>query len=848
MPNNLTGQNISDTYQRLLQVEGNIVTNGTGSAVTASHALTASYAHTASYAVTASYAFSSSHEIIKEVSSSHADIADGLTGTPVIHVLNITASGDISASGATVTSLTGSFNHIITDGDTIEFREAGTTNKVGSLKFGTNGIAEFSNADNTGNANLKASTITAVTKFVSDGTAEFESNVTVSGDFSASGKLHTSQVFTDGMSSIIADGDSLVFGNDSSNISLRGSFINLGAAATHHVTASGNISASGYISASQFIGNFTGSLLGTSSFATTASYVETSQTASYILASNIDQPFTNITASGEISASSTGSFEYGFINKDLDVDGVLRVNRIEEYQVGSGIIVDSNGFIALDSQNGDIRFRDAGVNQLHFDLDGTAGAQVISPSVSGDDILFKSQGGSSVLTLKSEGNVIVHDSIAAPRITASVAISASVINGAGTGTTQLNVAGQITASGNISSSGEFIGKSAFITNITASSNISASGEILGTKGIFTSALPLVANTTGHQAFVINSDGNANNNPYMEFQQDGTRRAFIQFHDTDNTLKLTSEFGNLELRAAATAGSDSDTTYLTVKAGGTISASAHLTVGGHITASGDISASGDITGDNLIAKDGLFTNGTGVSKIEGILTLGSANVPAGGNNLLVTGTSTFTSHITASGTISASGNLVAPRYKLDNINFSVFDSDTNAIRLGDNTSNTVGVHIFGHVTASVNVSSSATITARNFQYPTTNNTTVGSSTGDIVTWGTATATTAGQIYYYNTSGAWTVADADALATAYSLIAVATDDNSSKGMLLRGVTTLHTITGTQDEGAPLYLKASADGHANIDAPSTSGHIVRIIGYCLDTNKRVWFDPDKTWVELS
>ena len=145
-------------------------------------------------------------------------------------------------------------------------------------------------------------------------------------------------------------------------------------------------------------------------------------------------------------------------------------------------------------------------------------------------------------------------------------------------------------------------------HITASGNISSSGEIIGSKGTFRSSLPLVANTTGHQAFIINSDGNANNNPYMEFQQDGTRRAFIQFHDTNNTLKLTSEFGNLELRAASTAGSDSDTTYLTVKAGGTISASADLTVGGHITASGNISSSGEIialTGSFQLINGGTF---------------------------------------------------------------------------------------------------------------------------------------------------------------------------------------------------------------------------------------------------
>jgi hypothetical protein len=57
------------------------------------------------------------------------------------------------------------------------------------------------------------------------------------------------------------------------------------------ITAS-NISASGYVSASQFIGSFSGS-------------IDNANTASYVLASNIDQPFVNITASGNISASGT---------------------------------------------------------------------------------------------------------------------------------------------------------------------------------------------------------------------------------------------------------------------------------------------------------------------------------------------------------------------------------------------------------------------------------------------------------------------------------------------------------------------------------------------------------------
>jgi hypothetical protein len=85
----------------------------TGTSVSSSYATSASYADTAlssSYAtsasytdtaLTASYAVSASHEIIKEVSSSHADtasyVAAGNIDQPFV---NITASGNISASGA----------------------------------------------------------------------------------------------------------------------------------------------------------------------------------------------------------------------------------------------------------------------------------------------------------------------------------------------------------------------------------------------------------------------------------------------------------------------------------------------------------------------------------------------------------------------------------------------------------------------------------------------------------------------------------------------------------------------------------------------------------------------------
>ena len=86
----LTGLNIQDTYQRILQVSSSgEITDGTGSLYTPI---------SASHAISASYAISSSHEIIKEISSSHSNIADNLSLGANININHITASGNISSS------------------------------------------------------------------------------------------------------------------------------------------------------------------------------------------------------------------------------------------------------------------------------------------------------------------------------------------------------------------------------------------------------------------------------------------------------------------------------------------------------------------------------------------------------------------------------------------------------------------------------------------------------------------------------------------------------------------------------------------------------------------------------
>ena len=51
-----------------------------------------------------------------------------------------------------------------------------------------------------------------------------------------------------------------------------------------------------------------------------------------------------------------------------------------------------------------------------------------------------------------------------------------------------------------------------------------------------------------------------------------------------------------------------------------------------------------------------------------------------------------------------------------------------------------------------------------------------------------------------------------------------------------------------GNPLYI-AEAAGLVTGTAPTTTGAYVRIVGYQIDFgNRGIFFDPDKTWVELT
>ena len=119
-------------------------------------------------------------------------------------------------------------------------------------------------------------------------------------------------------------------------------------------------------------------------------------------------------------------------------------------------------------------------------------------------------------------------------------------------------------------------------------------------------------------------------------------------------------------------------------------------------------------------------------------------------------------------------------------------------------------------------------------------------------------TAGQIYFLHTDGTWDSTDADAVATGASqLLGVGLGGGSqavgvhTKGFIKIPSTEILNLPGSGAcDGLPVYVSTTA-GHFDFTAPSGTGDFVRIVGYAVDDDSSdvlVYFDPDKTWIEVA
>ena len=105
-------------------------------------------------------------------------------------------------------------------------------------------------------------------------------------------------------------------------------------------------------------------------------------------------------------------------------------------------------------------------------------------------------------------------------------------------------------------------------------NITSVGTLTGLNVSGTTTTTGITSTPSSGAAISLNSSSATGNPYIEFTQNGTRRTFIQHNDTDNTLKLASEFGAISL---LTDSGGSETERLGISSSGNATFTGGLTV-------------------------------------------------------------------------------------------------------------------------------------------------------------------------------------------------------------------------------------------------------------------------------
>ena len=971
--NDFTGQNIQDTYQRVLQISSSgELADGTGSQVPFLF-------------VTASHAVSASHEITFELSSSHAEIADNLTLGANISVGQITASSHISASGKLFINEIENIG-VLTLGD-----PDGNFNASRIIINNPNAVVSIKNADldlGDGNGGVPCN-------------VNVNGNITASGDISASGYIEADRFTSDGKNAIENTGGAIVVGNQNTypvkigrggitNIHLRGP-----------VTASGDISASGNIIADDAA--FQGSLDvatggvntdgikiggdGNQSFLTNINGLRlqpNTQDPTNVLTAHVTVgEGAHITASGNISASGNV-----FANS-ININGeIIRVHDDFIDMPSSGLIV-TKGIQAESHITASGNISASGhveAESIRFRIPNVIGS-IPALNTSGTSLFLGNANNWEYIQYgraSDDRHAFIGDitastgNISASRISTISAGSGSfhILKGDATKATGLEVSGfvsatSITASGDISSSGIFIGNelnfghpndkieyindkiaikskdsSILLTgNVTASGNISASGYVYAER-VFLQNNDVIRYSSANSGLYVNGGiqtignstfGNASNDIH---KFNGAVTASGNISASGNITAPQFHAGGpgndgfyIDTLGTKPAIHDGNGSTLTIGTShpGYLGAGVNIFVTGsdatkglfidsvgNITASGDISASGTLIGnavyiggdgngritensDNITIKNQVNDKQISIGGVGGSSNLTAATFDFSNKSVIVgTGFSITASKdpiIGLGGNISASGdgyfanvgigtdnpqqllhikgstpkirieaaangspqielkNNQSPDFTIKNVfsdgGFQIASTGGPAksfVTIGASDGDIIelsgSVHITGlngNVTASGEVSASAFVEgSRKFNsLPTTTY----SAKGDIVYFGGGTVA-AGRIYYWNSSGNWTIADHESSEDATGFLAYALGDSISAGMLIRGFVLTSGDVG--DPGSPLYLGQS-NGTMSTTIPTATGAYVRIVGYCLDNTSAVWFDPDKSWVEL-
>ena len=798
------------------------------------------------------------------------------------HLNHITASGNISASGdLTVDDITA---------DDV------TADKI---------ITDEIDATSNGNLTIDVGENASVNITMDDGsTTPFEFKTAAGG--SPTQELGITGNFlldTSGDITLDAAGDQINFKDNGSTrltfnldstpeLDVTGDFIIDGSggikldSATSKIEAIGNITASGNISSS-------GDIIATGDLNLDGkSHFEGNITASGNISSSGDIINTgNITTDGilDITNTTDSSNDSGdtgalrveggasiakklYVGTDLDVDGTTNLDAVD---IDSTVQIDGATTFGVDGTGYFVKFF------------GDTSGRYMKWVDNSDHLKFRDNTKIAMGNRTSDGNAdfyLYHDgsnTLLEPQV-GDLIVS-------GSGTTLLEVKGNISASGTITMLTASIGGGIF-----TSASLAAGGGGGGSMNNFTLTADGGSNQTIADGNTLDIAGGTN----ITTAVGATDTVTINLDASPNvtsisasgavTASVISSSGEIFCGDASSAGSVGGFRTTTANANGLYEAGGRLI----------ISCSDDLI--PTIGDDCFFTNaGNSVFTIKGGEQRVGINKTTPGQALEVVGNITASGTITSSGIniigsgtaelevagkITASGNIVSydeidlkdgsaggdtlvrmyasnddgiiDVYQNNAVmtriagNGTSFFKDNEGVLIGPGS--TIAAQSIGGSTTSLTVQGHTSMSGelyvdhRVFDTGSTTLGAVGGGMGDIVKFG-GTTTIAGAIYQLKSAGTWALTDADAAADATGSIAVALGTNSTtNGMLLRGMAKLNHDPGG-GIGAPLYLSVNAGSSSNA-APTGNNDIARIIGYNIDTSGKIYFNPDNTFVEVS
>ena len=437
---------------------------------------------------------------------------------------------------------------------------------------------------------------------------------------------------------------------------------------TGNITASGNISASGTVIANEFGLGETGDQ--------TLRIFESSNNAH--IKSQINNA--SIKIGGVSGNANTNAAIFNFEDKSVTVGNGFSITASKDPVSGLGGNISASGDTFANGVNGQFfgikstTFVERNINDLVLAGSSTFTSIQIGKETSTNPIILEG-------TVTASGDI---SSSIEGTVTAGSG-SFHVLKGDTTSATGLEVNGYILA-----------------TSITSSGGINSSGTVSGSVGQFSSAT-----IQGHLTGKNNGQGQSNISGFDSLTIFGNATLGNNGNET-HTLKGTTNFegqaGELVL------------SELPVSASSFIAQT-------NITASGNISSSGDIISSEFVLNNQTI-EGVSLTNPPGTLNIKAGNGGTldvvGFKSLKTTFVDTLHTHITASGNISASGDIFAGHVRAAT-NFGLKDSggtfrhfaraanSTNELEIG-NTNFTDGIVLTGNVTASGNISASGNLYA------------------------------------------------------------------------------------------------------------------------------------------